>query len=260
MDLIDSHCHLNTIVSKYHHNIQDILKQAYDNSVKIILNVAISINDYKNSYKNFKNKKNILHSCGIHPLHKSINEKNNINILENIISNNNNIIALGETGLDFHYENTTKNIQIDSFKKHIYLSIKYNIPIIIHTRNAQQETINILSSQESLSCTGVIHSFTGDKDMARKLLDLGFYISFSGIITFKNALHVKEIVKFIPKNRLLIETDAPYLTPEPYRGKYNQPANLLHIAQYVSALKNITVIDISRIIKKNFYSLFHISK
>lgn len=260
MDLIDSHCHLNMIISKYHHNIQEILKQAYDNSVKIILNVATSIDDYIKSYQDFKDKKNILYSCGIHPLHKSIHNVNNIHILENIISNDNSIIALGETGLDFHYENTTKNIQIDSFKKHIYLSIKYNIPIIIHTRNAQKETINILSSKEALSCSGVIHSFTGDKEMARKLLDLGFYISFSGIITFKNALHVKKIAKFIPNNRLLIETDAPYLSPEPYRGKCNQPANLLHIAQYIATLKNITVIDISRIIKKNFYSLFHISK
>ncbi|WP_343128040.1 TatD family hydrolase [Buchnera aphidicola (Takecallis taiwana)] len=260
MYLIDSHCHLNIIKKKYTDNIKDILQQASNNDVKLILNVATSIDYYIESSQLFKNNKYILHSCGIHPLDESIYHTNNINKLEDSIINNNNITALGETGLDFYYTNTTKNIQIDAFKQHIYLSIKYNIPIIIHTRNANKDTINILSNQESLSCSGVVHSFTGDINMARKLLDLGLYISLSGIITFKNALHIKNMAKFIPVNRLLIETDSPYLSPEPYRGQYNKPSNLLYIAKYLAQLKQISVTDITRIIKKNFYSLFSLSK
>ncbi|QCI27234.1 TatD family hydrolase [Buchnera aphidicola] len=260
MYLIDSHCHLNLIRSnnkKY--NINTILKNAKNNSVKLILNISTSITDYLESFQYFKKYINILYSCGIHPLNKDIKNLKNIDKLEKIIICNKNIIALGETGLDFFYSKSNCKIQIDIFQKHIYLGKKYNKPIIIHTRNAKKDTINILSNKEFQSCSGVIHSFTGDIEMARKLLNLGFYISFSGIVTFKNALYVQEIAKFIPIDRLLIETDSPYLSPEPHRGKSNQPANLLYIANYISKLKKIHIYDMSKIIKKNFYSLFKIN-
>ncbi|QCI26195.1 TatD family hydrolase [Buchnera aphidicola] len=259
MYLIDSHCHLN-IIKNQNKNIHHILKKAYQNSVKLILNIAISIDDYITSYQDFKYNKNILYSCGIHPLHTSLNDKNNISELEKLISSQKQIIALGETGLDFLKKENKKNIQIDKFQQHIYLSIKHKKPIIIHTRNAEYDTINILSNKNFLSCNGIIHSFTGSINLARKLLNLGFYISFSGIITFKNALYLKEIIQFIPINRILIETDSPYISPEPFRGKYNQPANLLYIAKHLAKIKNISLIEISRILKKNFFQLFDISK
>lgn len=255
MYLIDSHCHLNLIKDN-----TNILKEAYKNSVKLILNVSTSIHDYIESFKKFKYQKNILYSCGIHPLDNTLCNTDNILKLESIISKNNHIIAIGETGLDFFYNTNNKKIQIQKFKKHIYLSIKYKKPIIIHTRNAEHDTINILSNKNFLSCTGIIHSFTGSIDMARKLLDLGFYISISGIVTFKNVLHLKKVVQFIPTNRILIETDAPYLSPEPYRGKCNHPANLIYIAKHIAKLKNMNLIDISNIIKKNFFTLFNITQ
>ncbi|WP_343182380.1 TatD family hydrolase [Buchnera aphidicola] len=259
--LIDSHCHLNLISClKKKNNIKYILEKSFRSHVYLLLTVSVSLQDFKNSVKLFNKYKNILYSCGIHPLNHDIQKAEQFTKLKNLILNNKNIIALGETGLDFYKYNTTKKEQCFAFENHIELSIKYNKPLIIHTRNAKKKTLDILSQKEYQSCYGVIHSFTGDIDMARRLLDLGFYISFSGIITFKNAKDIKEIVKFIPINKILIETDSPYLTPEPVRGTINMPSYLLYVAKYISKLKKINIYDMAKIIKKNFFSLFNLPK
>ncbi|CAL4042889.1 Uncharacterized metal-dependent hydrolase YcfH [Buchnera aphidicola (Phyllaphis fagi)] len=257
MYLIDSHCHLNMILcknSKY--KIKNIFKKAYSSYVKLILTVSISITDYQENFKNFKKYPNILYSCGIHPLCEK-KEEQKISQLKKIATNKR-IIALGETGLDYYHLNYNKTIQNQLFIKHIKTGIQLNKPIIIHTRCSEYDILNILSSQEFKKCTGVVHSYTGNINVARKLLDLGFYISFSGIITFKNAYNIQETVKFVPLNRLLIETDSPYLSPIPFRGKVNQPSNILIIAQYISKLKNIDIYTLANQTTKNFYTLFHI--
>ncbi|CAL4321756.1 TatD family hydrolase [Buchnera aphidicola] len=257
MHFIDTHCHLNLIQSLNSNcNIKDILHSARICDVKKILTVATSIQDYEKSLHNFKNTSNVLYSCGIHPLYKNIQDKNNIHQLSKILSKNNNIIAIGETGLDFYHSYNNESIQKKIFEQQIRLGIKYKKPIIIHTRNSILETIKILSSQEFKSCSGIIHSFTGDIESARKFLNLGFYISFSGIVTFKNAKNVQESAKFVPIDRLLIETDAPYLTPEPHRGKFNQPHYLIYIAKHIANLRNISIDHLKKKMKENFYSLF----
>ncbi|MBZ2279406.1 YchF/TatD family DNA exonuclease, partial [Buchnera aphidicola] len=167
------------------------------------------------------------------------------------------VIALGETGLDYHHSINYKKLQKIFFREHIRISLKLNKPIIVHSRNSIKDVLKILNEENSKNCRGVLHSFNEDYDSAYKLLDLGFYISFSGIITFKNSISLQETAKKIPLNRLLIETDSPYLSPIPYRGKENQPAYLLDIAKKIALLKKIDLEEIARITTKNFYKLFN---
>ncbi|XRX42802.1 MAG: TatD family hydrolase [Buchnera aphidicola (Eriosoma harunire)] len=255
MLLIDSHCHLDRLNYKtIHTNINDVLQKAYKNYVKIFLTISTSIDNFEYVSQLYKSHKNIFYSYGIHPLYL----KNN-NILNlNTVLNNKKIIAIGETGLDYHSNDKKKNEQQKLFEKHINLSIKTNKPIIIHSRNAILDTIKILKNQHNYSCRGVLHSFCEDINYAKQLLDIGFYISFSGIITFKNADNIRTALKYIPIDCMLIETDSPYLTPIPYRGKENQPAFLYNIAKYISDYKKISLQTISEVTTKNFINLFGI--
>ncbi|MCW5197200.1 TatD family hydrolase [Buchnera aphidicola] len=257
MYLIDSHCHLNIILHKNKkYTIRKILKKAYCSHVKLILNVSTSITDYYNNFNKFKKYPNILYSCGIHPLYYK--QKKQISKLKNITLNNHRIIAIGETGLDYYHINFNKIIQHQLFVKHIKIGIQMHKPIIIHMRNSEKDILNILSSTELKMCTGVVHSYSSNLDTVRKLLNLGWYISFSGLITFKNAYDIHKIVQFVPINKILIETDSPFLTPVPLRGKINQPSNTFIIAKYISKLKNIDIHTIANETTKNFYKLFHI--
>ncbi|HXK00479.1 MAG TPA: YchF/TatD family DNA exonuclease, partial [Buchnera sp. (in: enterobacteria)] len=171
-----------------------------------------------------------------------------------------NVIALGETGLDYFYQKKNKNNQKHAFRKHIKIGIKLNKPIIVHTRSAIDDTLSVLNETESKRCKGVIHSFTENLSYAKKILDMGFYISFSGIVTFKNADEIRKTAKYIPLDRLLIETDSPYLSPVPKRGKENQPAYLWYIADYITKLRKINMEYFMDITKKNFYKLFQIDR
>ncbi|QCI24421.1 YchF/TatD family DNA exonuclease [Buchnera aphidicola (Muscaphis stroyani)] len=256
MFFIDSHCHIDQLnYSKLHKNVQDVLKKSDENHVKKMLSVTTSIKNFYSSIKLLKSYKSILFSCGIHPLncHKEIND---LNILEKL-SHKKNVIALGETGLDYYYSTETKKLQKKFFREHIKIAIKLKKPIIIHTRNSINDIIKILKEENSKYCTGVVHSFTEDHDAAFQLLNMGFYISFSGVITFKNSTLLREVVKKIPLEYLLIETDSPYLSPVPYRGKENQPAYLLNIANKIAELKKIDLKTLSYITTKNFYKLFN---
>ncbi|CAL4321881.1 TatD family hydrolase [Buchnera aphidicola] len=258
MYFIDSHCHLNLLKHKNSkQEINKFLKQANNTFVKLFLTVATSIKDYQQNFKLFKEYSSVLYSIGIHPLNSSITNLSDISKFKKEISQNNKIIAFGETGLDYYHPLHNKIIQKKIFLEHLKMGCELKKPIIIHTRNSEIDLLNILSSKECKNCTGVIHSYTGDIFTARKLLNLGFYISFSGIVTFKNAKNIKNTLKFIPIDRILLETDSPYLTPEPYRGKENQPSNLFIIAKYISKLKNIDLYTLSQETKKNFNKLFN---
>ncbi|VFP88410.1 Uncharacterized metal-dependent hydrolase YcfH [Buchnera aphidicola (Cinara piceae)] len=255
MFLIDTHCHINHIntINK-NDNIDNILKKAYKKNVRLFLSISTSVQDFYHLFQYTYFYKNIFLSCGLHPNYT--HHKNDLKNIE-IISKYDKVIAIGETGLDF-YRSKEKKKQIELFQNHILISKKIKKPIIIHTRCADKEIINILNSYKNQLYPGIIHSFTGTVDFARKLLDIGFYISFSGIITFKKSNDLRSILKFIPLNRLFIETDSPYLSPEPYRGQINQPCLLWYIAKIIQKCLKIDFLTFTQILNKNFFTLFNI--
>lgn len=254
MFFIDSHCHLHMLNYKnLHKDLNDVLKKAQKNRVNYILSVSTSLKDCKYFSKN----KNVFYTCGVHPLNI---EQYKFSQLINLAKNNL-VIALGETGLDF-FKNKNKEeiaLQKKSFRNHIRAGTLLKKPIIIHSRNAYRDIIKILIEEKIENCSGVIHCFTENYSVAKKFLDMGLYISFSGIITFKKSYEIIKSLKFIPLDRILIETDSPYLSPYPYRGKENQPAFLKYIAKFISKIKNIDMDSLSFITNKNFSELFKIT-
>ncbi|BAC24242.1 ycfH [Wigglesworthia glossinidia endosymbiont of Glossina brevipalpis] len=255
MFLIDSHCHLDLLIdnNKSKNNIDDVICNAEKKNVKLILSVCISIDGFFSMKKTLNNRKNVLMSCGVHPLY--IDEKYNFNVLKNL-SDKNYVVAIGETGLDFSHGKKNIYIQKKVFIDHINISKKLKKPIIVHTRNSAKESFKILKEKNIYQSGCIIHCFTEDKNIAKMFLDIGCYISFSGIVTFNNAELIRESVKYVPLDRILIETDSPYLTPVPYRGKKNQPSYLFFIAKCISKIKKINLEQFSKITSNNFKNLF----
>ncbi|MGD6858594.1 MAG: TatD family hydrolase [Enterobacteriaceae bacterium] len=250
--LIDSHCHIHKIdIFNSKKKILKIINKAKKNHVYLFLNVCTSLKEFiyiKNISKSFPN---ILLSCGIHPLNLSKNNNFNYKKLDKF-SSYKKVIAIGETGLDFSHKNINKFVQIDSFLKHIEISKKYKKPIIIHMRNSCKYVINII---KNLNINGMIHCFNETIDKVKIFINKNFFISFSGLVTFKNVF-LNEVIKYVPLDKILIETDSPYLSPNPYRGKINEPYNLYYIAKYISKIRKISIIELSYIIKNNFKKLF----
>ncbi|VFP81139.1 Uncharacterized metal-dependent hydrolase YcfH [Buchnera aphidicola (Cinara kochiana kochiana)] len=258
MFLIDTHCHINCLnYNNQSLKLNSILKKAYKKNIKLFLSISTSIQDFYHLYKHTYSYKNILLSCGLHPNYKHTD--NDLKIMKSLVKNDK-VIAVGETGLDFYKNKQKKKEQIKLFEYHIYISNKIKKPIIIHNRQADNEILSILNTNKNKLCSGIIHSFTGNIDLARKLLNMGFYISFSGIITFKKSNNLRSILKFIPLNRLCIETDSPYLSPEPYRGIPNQPYLLYYIAKNIQKCLKIDFLKFTHILNKNFFTLFKINK
>ena len=253
--IIDSHCHLTYVpMSK---SLDEIISRANKDGVKYLLTISTEDKSFKNILNVVENYKCVYGTYGIHP-HEA---KNHLNLkTEDIIfkiNNNKKIIGIGETGLDFYYNYSEKNQQIESFKKHIYASQKTQMPLIVHTRSAEEDTLSILKdSLKEKSFKILIHCFTGSKKFAFDLLDLGAYISASGVITFKKSQELAETFKQIPENRILVETDAPYLAPVPLRGKSNEPSYIIHTVEFLSKLKNISFNSFAEKTTQNFFNLF----
>ncbi len=253
--IIDSHCHLDyePMVS----NLEDVISRAQEANVKFMLTISVADNKYNDILNITKKFKSVYGTYGIHP-HEA---KNHNKIIKEIIlkrlNESNKIIGIGETGLDFYYNHSDKNEQIRLFEEHIKASIESDLPLIIHSRNAEDLTFNILSKYSQKNNLKILmHCFTGSKDFAKKLLELNAYFSASGIITFKKTNDLQQTFKYLPLNRLLIETDAPYLSPEPLRGKSNEPSNVVHTAQFLSKLKGKSFTEICNSTTQNFFELF----
>ena len=249
--LIDSHAHLDfDVISK---NIKKILNNALDNKISSILSINTKINNFNNLYKLIKNYKSIWCSIGEHPC--NINE-NNIPTKEIILSNiNEKVIGIGETGIDLYRSKEFINFQMESFQNHIDASVESKLPLIIHMRNSENELINFLINQKK-QLKVVMHCFSGSYNYLKKCLDNDYYISLSGIITFKNSALLQNMIHNIPINRLLIETDSPYLSPTPKRGKINEPSNLIYTASHIASILNINFDKLAEITTQNFYNLF----
>ncbi len=257
--LIDSHCHLNFPELK--ENLSYYLTEMYKNNILAALCVSTSSDNIAanvelvNQANITNNQIKLFASVGVHP--DSNDDRELVNTTINKYIQEDNVIAVGETGLDYYHEGYDKIMQQDRFILHIDIAKRHNLPLIIHTRSASEDTKYLLKSHDASN--GVMHCFTESIDDAKAFLDLGFYISLSGIVTFKSAIQIQELAKYIPIDRLLIETDAPFLAPVPFRGKINHPALLIYTAYMIAELRGITVADLAINTSKNFCKLFDVT-
>jgi len=251
--MIDSHCHLDH--EPLYSNLNDIIERSKDTGISKILTICTTLNSFIKIKEIIKRDEIIFGTYGIHP-HEAKNDKISSDLIIKEVNNNKKIIGIGETGLDFYYNNSEKNEQIKSFEQHIEASIKLNIPLIVHSRNAEKETLEIFNNYKNEKLKILMHCFTGSKSFALDLLDLNAYFSASGIITFKNSTALQETFKSIPVKNLLIETDSPFLAPEPNRGKKNEPSFIKYTAEKLANIKNISTKDLIYETSLNFNSLF----
>ena len=251
--MIDSHCHLDH--EPLFSNISDVIKRSKEIGLKKILTISTSLESFENIKKIIDIDEMIYGTIGLHPHETSNNTMNTDYIVEHARKYEK-IIGVGETGLDFYYENSKKNDQIESFIKHIEASIDLKYPLIVHSRSAETETFDILNSYKNTDIKILMHCFTGSKEFAKKLMSLNAYFSASGIITFKNSLELQETFKFISNDRILIETDSPFLAPIPMRGKKNEPSYIKYTLEKLSELKSINFDDLDAITTNNFEKLF----
>ena len=253
--IIDSHCHLEyePMIS----NIKEVIDRAIQNNVKYFLSISTTDESYEKIIKIVQNYKNVYGTYGIHP-----HETKNYETLssEQIIKKqqlSKKIIGIGETGLDFYYEHSDPLIQKKIFIEHIKAAQILGLPLIVHTRSAENETYDILKSEKNNKDFKVlIHCFTGTRSFAHKLIDIGCYISASGVVTFKNSKDLAETFLSLPNNRILVETDSPYLSPEPLRGRTNEPSHIIHTVNFLAKLKNIDPSIFAEKTSSNFFNLF----
>ena len=251
--MIDSHCHLDH--EPLYSNINDVIKRSKENGLSKILTISTNSKSFENIKKIIDIDEIIYGSVGIHP-----HETSNDNMDKEFIIENANkfkkIIGVGETGLDFYYKNSRKDDQIKSFETHIEASIELNYPLIVHSRNAEIDTFNILNNYKNSNIKILMHCFTGSKEFAKKMMKLNAYFSASGIITFKNSIELQETFKMIENDKILIETDSPFLAPMPMRGKKNEPSYIKYTLKKLSELKSITFDELENITNNNFERLF----
>lgn len=253
--LVDSHCHLDCIdLKEFDDNFDALIQQTFESGIDHMLCVAINLDSYPKMLENVRPYPNISVSAGMHPMADESDVFTTEYLTE--LASDEKVVAIGETGLDYYYLKGDPKWQQQRFRAHIQVANELDKPVIIHTRDAGDDTIDILTQEGAENCSGVIHCFTETQAFAERALELGFMISFSGIVTFKNAAALRAIAKTIPDDRLLIETDAPYLAPVPHRGKQNQPAFVQHVAATLAEIRETSVEHIAEVSRDNFYRLF----
>lgn len=250
--LVDSHCHLDRL-KKSPEELSQIMQFAQQRGVEHFLCVSVSVREFADMVASVSDYRCVSVSCGVHPLHQE-----DACTYDELVSAaaHHKVVAIGETGLDYYYSQDTKAVQQQSFVTHIKAANDLNKPLIVHTRDARADTLDLLKQHKADATRGVLHCFTESWEMAQAAIELGFYISISGIVTFKSATELQEVVKKIPLDRLLVETDSPWLAPVPYRGKQNQPGYVLEVAEFVAQLKGVSLAQLAEITTQNFYDLF----
>ena len=251
--LVDSHCHLN--FPELQSNMDQIRASMHDNQVGHALCISVTLKDFPQVLTLAETYPNFFASVGVHPDYED-EPPFTVDDLVNL-ANHPKVIAIGETGLDYFRLTGDLEWQRERFRTHIRAAIKSQKPLVIHTRSAAEDTLRIMREENAQLVGGVLHCFTESLDVALEAIDLGFYISFSGIVTFKNAVMLKEVASQLPLDRILVETDSPYLAPIPYRGKINQPAYVKHVAEELSRIRNISLDEIMEATTANFFRLFN---
>ena len=251
--MIDSHCHLDH--QPLSENLDEVLNRSKNIGIEKLLTISTTNKSLDNIIKLVNYDPIIYGTFGIHP-HEADKDFLSVDEIIKKASSDKKIIGIGESGLDFYYNNSKKKTQIDSFKNHIEASIKLNIPLIVHSRNAEIETFDLLNEFKNSNLKILMHCFTGSTNFAKRLFSLNTFFSASGIITFKNSNDLQETFKLIPNDKLLIETDSPFLAPIPMRGKKNEPSFLKYTLEKLADLKNLDKEDLDSITTNNFNKLF----
>ncbi len=252
--LTDSHCHLNMLDPATAGTINDVINRARESGVCHFLNVSVRLDEFPALLATAEQYPFVSASIGLHP-----NEDEVVDNLHDVLMKHGahqKVVAVGETGLDYFRSTGNLDWQRDRFRVHIDVARQLKKPLIIHTRDAMQDTIDILQHEKAEKIGGVMHCFSGDWAQAQQALELGFYISFSGVVTFKNAKIIQDAASKVPLDRMLIETDAPYLAPTPHRGKANEPGYVRHTAEFIANMRGITLEEFGRRTTNNFFTLF----
>lgn len=250
MMLIDTHAHLDSL-----EDAQGAINRAQENGIGRIVAVSSDIESSVITLEIGDKNASVFVAVGIHPHEASKFDESSIEQLE-ILAKNPKIVAIGETGLDYHYMNAPKEIQIESFRNQIRLAKKLKLPVVVHVRDAHNDVFNIIKDENAWETMGIIHCFTGDYETAKRYVDWGFYISFSGILTFKKAEEIRDAAKKLPMDRILVETDSPYLAPVPYRGKPNEPSYVRHVAEKLADIRGVSIERIEEETTINAKNLF----
>ncbi|WP_445361674.1 TatD family hydrolase [Microbulbifer sp. EKSA005] len=253
--LVDSHCHLDRLkLDKFDGDLDAVLDLARSRGVGKFLCVGISLENADAVVEIASRHEDVVCSVGVHPLDVDSGMADVERLVE--MANQPNVVALGETGLDYYYSTDTQEIQQQSFIAHLKAAGQAELPVIVHTRDAREDTIALIKEHGNTNTAGVLHCFTESWDMAKAALDLNYYISLSGIVTFKNAEELRDVARRLPLDRLLVETDSPYLAPVPYRGKPNIPAYVREVAEFIADLRGIPYEELAEITSENFFRLF----
>ena len=254
--IIDSHCHLDLLEAKGI-LLEEIIKNCAQNNVKILQTICTKISEIDKILSYTKAYDFVYASVGIHPCNVVDQPKTSCAEIVKICQEHPKIIGIGETGLDYYHDKSAIDLQKISFLEHIKASAKTDLPLIIHSRDADADMIKILESeQKNHKFPALLHCFSSSKELAKAALDLGIYISISGIVTFKNATELQEIVKYLPLEFLLVETDSPYLAPIPHRGQTNQPAFTRHVVEFIAQIKGLSAQKIAEQTTQNFLRIF----
>jgi TatD DNase family protein len=254
--LVDSHCHLDRLdLAPFGGSIDGVLAAAQAQDIGHFLCVSINLEDFPAMLALAEAHQQVTASVGLHPNEQGGRDPGINELVAQ--AGHPKIVAIGETGLDYFRSEGDLEWQRDRFRRHIAAAKQSGKPLIIHSRDAKEDTLAILADEEAGEIGGVMHCFTGDWDMAQRAMDMGFYISFSGIVTFKSAQELQEIARRMPADRMLVETDSPYLAPVPHRGKPNQPAFVRHVAEYIAALRKESYETVAAATTNNFRTLFN---
>jgi TatD DNase family protein len=250
--LVDSHCHLN--FEPLSTDLDNVLKRAREHGVGHMLCVSVTFEKFPEVRNLAHRHAHVFASVGVHPNEREGHDPSTDELIA--LANDDRVVAIGETGLDYYRTDKGMEWQQERFRRHIRAARECGKPLIIHMRDAAEDTIRIIKEEDADRVGGVMHCFTGTWNTAKQAMRLNFYISFSGIVTFKNAGDLREVAKQVPEDRLLVETDAPYLAPMPYRGKTNEPAFVRYVAEGLAAMRKISMNRLSEETTKNFFTLF----
>lgn len=251
---VDSHCHLDRLDYEKVGSLDSILESARGRKVQAFLCIATHLDGFDTVANIASEHDDVFCTAGVHPLNKAIPDLDIARLKEQ--TSQENVVAVGETGLDYYYAAETKEAQLESFAAHIEVAKQVQKPLIIHTRDAVDDTMNLLRQHEADKAGAVMHCFTESLKMAQEAIEMGFYISFSGILTFRTAESLRETAKALPLDRILIETDCPWLAPVPYRGRENQPAYVVEVAHQLAEIHGLSVAEIAEQTTNNFYNCF----